>query len=425
MNEIFVGKTTDGANVALEDDLRTSHVQIVGATGRGKTESIIIPWMVQDVLQGKSTILIDGKGDQSILNKMRDIYDSQNMSLEELVWLDLADIENSFSTNPLKYGMTQQIVDRLFSTLEFEKAYFKAVSYEAALLASRIIKAQKSEQEITFEKLYDMLTDEDVFSGFAKTISNSNLEREAKRFLGTSYKDRQEKLSGLLSQIQPFARGELSPLLNGKGARTFSLSELMVPSLSGNTTKTAVLMLPTLLYQSSAAKLGQMFLQEIAWAVAMKEKESEKEFCSIFLDEFSAFVYEGFTGLLNKARSTKTALHLSHQSLGDLEMVSHEFAKVINTNTNVKCVLGVNDPVTADYFAKHFGTRGSQKMTERVERKSFGDIEKTGLMSMRDVEEYKIHPNLLKHYAQGMGVLSLIVNGKPVTEEMQFARSFI
>jgi hypothetical protein len=109
-----------------------------------------------------------------------------------------------------------------------------------------------------------------------------------------------------------------------------------------------------------------------------------------------------------------------HQSLGDLEAISPSFAKTINVNTNIKVLLGLNDPDTADYFARHLGTKSFVKSTERAVRGNFGSVERSGDMSLRDVEQYKIHPNRLKNYSQGQGVLSLLVSGIPVVEEVQF-----
>jgi type IV secretory pathway TraG/TraD family ATPase VirD4 len=424
VNEVFVGETVDGMPVALSDSARLNHVQIIGATGRGKTESVIVPWLIQDVIQNKVAILIDAKGDRSILSRIDRVYEEHEKNRQNLVWFDLGDIEGSFKTNPLKYGTSQQIADRLFSTFNFENQYFKSVAYEAALLTIEAIQNQlSSKNEVSFEKIYDALTDDDVLTELTSSASEF-LQKRCFRFVNEPFRARQERLSGFLSQLQPFAKGELSPLLNGGDERAFSLSETLAPHLTAKATPmTVAIFIPTLLYQETAAAIGKMFLQEIAWSIALREKRDFKYFTSIFLDEFSSFVYPGFIGLLNKARSTGCALHLSHQSLGDLEAVSPEFAKAVHTNTNVKCVLGVNDPDTADFFAKHFGTKDSEKTTERVNRKSFGDLEKTGVMSLRQAEIYKIHPNKLREYSQGQGVLSLINGRHAITEEIQFSRS--
>jgi type IV secretory pathway TraG/TraD family ATPase VirD4 len=104
-----------------------------------------------------------------------------------------------------------------------------------------------------------------------------------------------------------------------------------------------------------------MVLQLLAWITSKRKVGAS--FCPVIIDEFSAFVFDGFEQFLNKARSKNIAIHLSHQSLGDLQNVSDSFAKTINVNTNVKVLLGLNDPDTADYMARHLGTRTKQKTT--------------------------------------------------------------
>lgn len=290
------------------------------------------------------------------------------------------------------------------------------MSFEALLLVTEILTSIG--EEITFRRIYHALTSDAYLTDLI--TSEENLKVELKtltlEFLARSFKDRQEKLSGFLSQLRPFAVGELSNLLNGEvdGKDYFSLSELIKLKYDA---KAIMILIPALLYQKTASRLGQMFLQEIAWALVAREN---LKFVPIFLDEFSSFVYEGFLQILNKARSSNVGFHLSHQSMGDLESISPEFAKAVVTNTNVKCVLGVNDPESADFFARLFGTRSTEKTTERAERKPLGDLEMSGFMSVRAVEEYKIHPNKLKAMSRGQGVLSFLKCGEVITEEVQF-----
>ncbi len=421
MSEIFVGKTPDGFGLVLKSEQRVEHVQIIASTGRGKTQSVILPWIIQDFVRGSNVVLIDGKGDQGLIKKIRHFA----MSPSDVIVFDLGDLRNSAVTNPIKYGSPQQIADRMFATFEFESHYFETVSYEAALLVLELIRSQG--REAKFRDIYRCLTDDavltDLVSGQGSSENESPSSGEgvklAFKYLAEPFRSRQEKLSGFLGQLRPFAVGELAELVNGESGlrRSFSLSELVrEPSRGGN--RALVILIPALLYQKSAARLGQMFLQEMAWAAASRKTT---EFLPVFLDEFSSFVYEGFLQLLNKARSMGIALHLSHQSMGDLEKISPDFAKAIVTNTNVKCVLGVNDPETAEFFAKLFGTEATKKTTERAEKKFLSEMEMSGFMSVRDVEQYRIHPNRLKTFSRGQGVLSFMSEGQSIVEEIQFA----
>lgn len=430
MSEILVGKTNDGIKIAVPNNLRCGHVQVIGSTGRGKTESVIIPWMMQDLFQGNRTVLIDGKGDKSIYTLLEAVNREEGLN-EEICYFDIANIGESMTTNPLKHGTCQQIVDRIFSSLEFDNTYFKVVSEKACHLVVKLIHAQieLSNQEVKFKTLFEALTDDsqlsELFLGVPENLTK-NFEGEMSQFLNQKFSDRQEKFSGFLAQIAPLAHGELSEILNGpvEGKDNFSLSEILCPTIKRqNSPKIAIILLPTLLYQQSASILGKIFLQEIAWSIARREALGDKAFSSLFLDEFGSFVYPGFLGLLNKARSAKIAVHISHQSMGDLSAVSDSFAQAIHTNTNIKCILGVNDPITADFFAKHLGTLDIIEATERAEKDLFGDYDKSGSLNIRQSEAYKIHPNNLKNYSQGRGVISFINNGDAIVEEIQFLRS--
>ncbi len=211
--------------------------------------------------------------------------------------------------------------------------------------------------------------------------------------------------------------GEVAEFVNG-GENEVLLTQVMeskeIPTL-------LLMSIPTLKYQQIGHQLGKLILQDLAYSIGVRESYEKKEFCAVFLDEFSEFVYEGFISILNKARSARVALHLSHQSLSDLSRVSPDFALGVNTNTNVKCILGLNDPETADFYARHFGTLTTSKVTEQVENKGFFKRhEETGRGSLREVESYKVHPNILKELGRGRGVLHVPTERGSVTEIIQF-----
>lgn len=59
-----------------------------------------------------------------------------------------------------------------------------------------------------------------------------------------------------------------------------------------------------------------------------------------------------------------------------------------------------NDPDSAEYFAKVVGTVTTKKLTERTKR-SFWQDQSTGDGSLRETEEFIVHPNRFK---SGLGV---------------------
>ncbi len=427
-DSILVGATADGVKLYLSEDDRTGHIQVLGATGRGKTESVIIAWMCRDILAGRDVILIDGKGDPDILEAIRIVAEKSSFHPEVKVF-DLGNLSQSCATNPLRYGSAQQITDRLFTAFEFQDPYYRAVQYDIA--GSIVQLVLEADETVTFKRLYELLTCDTALGKAIAEIKNDALKIKVTKFLSTPIRSREEKLSGLLSQIAPFAVGEVAEIVNGPTAdrpEECAISDLVLKNSRPGGLRDQhvfVVLLPTLKYQQLGHQLGKLLLQELGWAIGERSSRSGKNapFLPVFLDEFAAFVYEGFTSILNKARTSRVALHLSHQSLGDLAVVSPEFAQVVTTNTNVKCILGLNDPESADFMARHLGTETAEKITEQAEQGGmWATRQKTGSVSVREVEAYKIHPNLLKNYTHGKGVLHLPTRRGNVTEEIQFQR---
>lgn len=412
---ILVGSTHDKVDLHLSDDLRCTHVQIIGTTGRGKTQSVVIPWTLKDLYRRKSVILIDGKGSRDVPIKLKGSIEKHKLD----VWVHEFDLDKpdmSVKINPLKLGTPQQIVDRIFSAFEFDDPFYRAVQYDICGYLLRLIFELK--EVVNFKLLHELLTDEKILADKLKHLSDGHvLKKHLMDFLKTPSNDRMKKLAGLTSQLSPFATGEIAAFVNG-GENEVSLADVMD---SDKPTQLLMMSIPTLKYQKIGHQLGKLVLQDLAYCVGDREGRRFNDFCSVFLDEFSEFAYEGFVSILNKARSAKVALHLSHQSMSDLSKVSPDFAMSVITNTNIKCILGLNDPETADYFARHMGTFTEEKFTEQVEEEGFFKRHKTtGRGSMREVESYKVHPNDLKRFTRGRGVLHLPTPRGNVTEVIQF-----
>ena len=61
---VFCGLAKNTQSVFIKPKQRIMHTQVVGTTNAGKTESVILPWAIQDMKQGRGLMLIDGKSDR-------------------------------------------------------------------------------------------------------------------------------------------------------------------------------------------------------------------------------------------------------------------------------------------------------------------------------------------------------------------------
>ncbi len=122
------------------------------------------------------------------------------------------------------------------------------------------------------------------------------------------------------------------------------------------------------------------------------------------ISEFYNLAYPKFIDFINKCREAQVNLFLAHQSMGDLRGVSEEFLEqVMNTASN-KIILRVNDPDTAEGFARQFGTERDQDY--RVE--SFGKDGQMMGYSKPPVEKFRFHPNRIKELKVGQAIVKVV-----------------
>lgn len=116
--------------------------------------------------------------------------------------------------------------------------------------------------------------------------------------------------------------------------------------------------------------------------------------------------------LISKARSAGFALHFSHQSIGDVIEVSPGFLNRITDNAATKIVLRINDPDSAEFFSRSFGTKNIQKTTQRITNtKNIDRAEVVGEGTTRDAHQFRASPDLLKTLPTGVGAV-LVAHGQ-------------
>lgn len=399
-DSVFCGTTDKGEDIWVKSRQRAMHTQVIGTTNAGKTESVILPWAIQDIHSGKGLLLIDGKADNSLIDKLWS-YTKLAGREEHFKLFSLSRRDQSFQFNPLLGGTAEEITERVFNSFDFENPYYRSLQYEVMNQVMRIF--ESSNKVPTFQRLHQAISRPKVMEKMVKDVQDPEVRRWYVCFCGMSSKDREERTSGLLSAIGHFAFGENARLFNPE-KNAITIDEAL------RTHQIVYFQLPVLLSPFLGKATGKLVLQSLQAAVANRHRLSqgeEKRFFSVFLDDFSEYLYEGFVTILNKSRSANVGIVFAHQALGDITVLGEPVANSILTNANIKVFMRGNDPDSAEYFSKVIGTLATTKFTERQKKSIFG-VNKSGDVSARDVEEFAIHPNIFKKDL-GVGEAIMIV----------------
>lgn len=394
---VACGKTESGVRVFIHPGQRAMHTQVVGTTNAGKTESVILPWAIQDIRQGRGLIIIDGKSDRGVLEKIYS-YACSAGAKDKFKLFSLSSIEESRTFNPL-VGVPEEVTEMVFNAFDIENPFYRSIQFEVMVQLLRIFSA--TGMSPTFERLYEACATPSVLLKVATDLSDSNLKSWLKGFIELPPKDRLERTSGLIAAFGQFAFGRQGTLFNTEEP-DIDVSKALKDG------EIIYFQLPVLLSPFLGKATGKLVLQAIQNAVANRHRSSgDNKFYSIFLDDFSEYLYPGFVSILNKSRSAKVGVVFAHQALGDIKALGDHVANAILTNSNLKIFMRGSDPESAEYCARLIGTKSTEKLTERTKRSFLGRSD-TGDASVREVEEFLIHPNKFK-YELGLGEAVVVI----------------
>lgn len=385
-------------SISLTEDMRLRHTQILGATGYGKTESVLKNLIHNDIGNGRGLLLIDGKGDADLRDQIITVAREFNR-FEDIRYFNYSDSVRGMTYNPVLNGSATEIRDRIIDALDWSEEYYKKCASSALLLALQIFEHQH--EKPTLAKIVGFLMNPGVFPGVVPSE------------LSALYKDFRENHAKRLPEIKGLIT-DLNNLILSGGGKFLSEESPEINLLTAVREKRIVIMqVSTLDFGMTARAFGRLVIQDLkaVCGIINRDASSGRDLFSVYIDEFESFAHESFNELLSKARGAGIGITICHQSMGDLEKIGPFFQKQITENTNNKIILHVNDEETVEYFANMAGTKQTKRTTYQVEEDIFG-TRKTGVGSRRDVEEFIIHPNAFRNLKIGEAVVMTRNTGK-------------
>jgi type IV secretory pathway TraG/TraD family ATPase VirD4 len=159
--------------------------------------------------------------------------------------------------------------------------------------------------------------------------------------------------------------------------------------------------------KETASVMGKMMLQDLMKTVGSiyDDRGFEKRPVTLIIDEFASFATPDFGEFIEKASGAGIGVIVAYNSRQSLNSIEGDLALKLNENTANKVVFQVQDSDDAQWFCGLLGTKKVEKETHQAEEGFiFGDT-KTGMKSVREVEEYIVHPNELKSLRTGEALL--------------------
>ena len=345
-------------------------------------------------------LFIDLKADMETLLKFSQ-YVMEANRINDLRIFSLTEEEMSIPYNLILDGTATQLRDRIMMSFNWSEEFYKNQSGSFLLKLLIGLCWLRDNQKFVFhlDTLLDCMNSAEKIEEHAKLIPETNLKPKSMLehcFEFLKQTDNFKSLQGLRSQLENIVLSDFGDLVatNHPG---INLYEAVM------TQKIVFIFLDSRRYSETAKVVGRLILQDLKAVSARVDSEVSKvdrKPFSVIIDEFADLATEDFISFLDRARSASMSIVVAHQEICDLERISPEFAGRLMGNTSTLYAFLQKRPESAEMISSMAGTRKAWKETLQSER-FFGIDIATGGKSLREVEEFNIHPNIIKSLRVG------------------------
>ncbi len=170
-------------------------------------------------------------------------------------------------------------------------------------------------------------------------------------------------------------------------------------------------------YGKLAAQIAALVIQDLTTISGHRLGMPSRPLAFVAIDEFSALDADNILSLLARARESGISVLLATQEMTDLERLAAGFRDQVLGIVATTIAHRQSVPDSAELIARMIGTDTVWKHTYQtgppgtlshavtstigLERRPT----KTGMGTMREVEEFRIHPNTIKELPTGRAVL--------------------
>ncbi len=409
VDALVLGRDSGGKAVVLEDRQLAAHGLIVGASGAGKSTSLLA--LLSDaVKRGRPVIAIDMKGSPAFAHTLSEAAGSAGRRLQ--VWSP----DGPALWNPLRHGNATELKDKLVSTERFTEPHYQRAAERYVQLALQVLQESHPERPATFAEVVAAMEPRRL-AGLCRQLAPSRA-LAVEEYLSGLTSDQQSAIRGLGTRLAIVSESHtgrfLEPGVPGAEhsaaapchARAGAESEIdLRRALEGD--DVVLFSLNSSVYGKLAAQLGTLAIQDLVTATGHRLEHvaaGDRPQALVGIDEFSALGADNVISLLARGRESRVSVLLATQELADLDRAAHGFRDQVLGVTAVKIVHRQDVPASAQTIAQMAGTRKVWEPTYRFGQGPFGRYD-TSRGSQREAEQFVVHPNEIKSLRTGEAVL--------------------
>lgn len=390
----LLGIDGQGRQVMLSDRELAAHALIVGASGAGKSTTLLRV-LTDHVRRGRPVVAIDMKGSPAFAAELEAAARAAGRPFR--LWT----LDGPTVWNPLRNGNATELKDKLIATERFTEPHYQRAAeryVQAALTALRTVSPGSAP---TLDQVVELMEPRRL-GALAGRLPGSDAQR-LRDYLASLTPDQLSAVRGLGTRLALLSESSSGPFLSpGRGSR----QEIdLRGALDGD--EVVLFSLNSSRYGRLAAQVGTLVVQDLTAAAGDRLErgpEAPSRQAAVGVDEFSALGADNVLHLLARGREAGLPVLLATQELTDLERAAPGLRDQVLGIVGVKIAHRQDVPASAQTFAQLAGTETVWESTHQLGSSLFGSYA-TGRGTSREVERFLAHPNEIKRLETGEAVV--------------------
>jgi type IV secretory pathway TraG/TraD family ATPase VirD4 len=394
--KIVVGADPAGRTVALREHQLAAHTLTVGASGAGKSTTMLTILDAQ-IRRGRPVIVIDMKGSPAFAAQLQRSAAAAGRGLR--VWTP----DGPGHWNPLAHGNATSLKDKLISTERFSEPHYQRAAERYVQTALGVLHFAAPDRPAQLHEVVAVMEPRRL-AAMLRGVPAPLAER-VQDYLSGLTADQVSAVRGLGTRLALLSESCAGPYLRTSAGRPEDAIDLRAGLDGGDV---LLFSLNSSVYGKLAAQLGALAIQDLISASGRRLDATAgpggaPAAATVAIDEFSALDGDNLLALLARGREAGVSVLMATQEMADLERAGRGFRDQVLGIVGVKIIHRQDVPASAETIAQMAGTEPVWERTEQLRSPFTGPGASRG--TRRLAERYVVHPNVIKTLPVGHAVI--------------------